>query len=67
MSGEKKLEFVYAGQCISCKKDFLLADIDGLKLCKDCVDKFDDQLIKEYEQNQFGRDIVNDLKIKQKN
>jgi hypothetical protein len=61
-----EIEFNLLGKCFSCKKNSKLADLGGLKLCKKCVDKFDEQLIKSLEQQEYGEDIVRDQKNKQK-
>lgn len=55
----------FMGLCMSCKQRRLLHDYSGIKLCHKCADLLDEDLIKRHEQEEFGRDIVNDQKKKQ--
>lgn len=54
------------GICISCKKQKPLIDFAGLKMCKECEDKYYDELIDKHEKDQYGKDLVNDEKLKKK-
>lgn len=52
------------GFCMDCKKFKKLQDHCGLKLCSKCEEKFFEPLFKLYEEQEFGRDLHNDEKLK---
>ena len=54
----------FKGICMSCKKKRLLQDFSGSKLCHECEEKFYDELLKQYDKDEFGRDIMRDDKNK---
>ena len=56
----------FVGRCMSCKKNAKLQDIDVLKLCHDCEEKFYDELFKKVQEEEFGKDIVNNERLKKR-
>jgi hypothetical protein len=61
---QRKEEGGFIGICMSCKKKKLLQDFSGLKLCHKCEEKFYDELFKEHDNHEFGRDVMRDDKNK---
>jgi hypothetical protein len=61
-----KQKNVFVGLCMSCKKKKKLQNFSGLKICEVCQEKFDDQLIKDLEDYEYGKDIINDEKFKKR-
>lgn len=58
MSKPKEGVVTFVALCMSCKKKRILQDVDGLKLCHKCEEKFYDELFKKIEEIEFGKDIV---------
>lgn len=63
---QKKEEGSFEGLCDSCKKKKMLQNVSGLHLCYECEEEFFEPLHKINEQQEHGRDIVNDQKMKKK-
>lgn len=57
---------VLRDRCDSCKKKKPLKDFGGLLLCKLCEDEFNDELIKGFEKEEFGRDQALDKEFRRK-
>lgn len=60
-------KFILKKRCYSCKRLAELEDYNGILLCKECSKKFDEELIKKYEDDEYGRDLLIDEKLKRGN
>lgn len=60
----KRVEFV--GRCVSCKKNKVLHDVNGLSMCVACEDDLFDHVVKAEEKKEFGRDALRNMQAKKK-
>ena len=56
--------FVFRGICQGCNKETDLHYVGHLEICSECEDKFFEDMFKQLEDSEYGRDYVLNERLK---